>query len=112
MVCFLDRRRHRFFNENINPRIDEAAADACVFLRRHGEADGLHASGGERIDIGNDARAEFRGDLPGALGISVDDAGEFHAFELAPHADMIASELTGTDDYNANGFLAHDFGLV
>ena len=70
------------------------------------------ARGGERIDIGNHARAEFRGDLPRALGIRVHNAREFDAFELAPHADVVPAELAGTDDGNANGFLAHDFALL
>ncbi len=63
LVGFLDRRCHRLFDEHVDPGIEQAAADARVFLRGHGEADGLDARGGECIKIGNHPRAEFRGDL-------------------------------------------------
>ncbi len=112
LVRFIERRRHRLFDQHIDSRVEQTAADARVLFRRDGEAHGLHARGGERVDIRNRPRAEFRGDLPGALGIGVNDAGEFDAFEFAPHADMVASELAGADDSNANGLIAHDFALV
>ena len=72
----------------------------------------MDASGGERIDIGEHSRAEFRGDLAGALGIGVDDSCEFDTFQLAPHADVVASELAGANDCNTNGLIAHDFALA
>ena len=57
----------------------------------------------------NHLRAEFRGDLAGALGVGVNDADEFGAFEFAPHAHVVPAEFSGADHGNANGFLAHDF---
>jgi hypothetical protein len=80
-----------------------------MFLRGHREADGLDARSGERVDIRDYLRAEFPGNLSGVFGTRIDDAREFHALEFAPHANVVASELAGANDCNANGFVAHDF---
>jgi hypothetical protein len=76
------------------------------------EADGVNAVGCERVQIAQDARAEFSGDFLGAFCVRVKDADELRARGFAPDADVVASEIAGTDDGNSNGVFAHDFFLA
>jgi hypothetical protein len=108
-VCFFERRGHRLFDQHVQAGIEKAAADSRVLLRGHGKADGIDLRRGERVEVGEDVCAEFRGDLPRALGVRVRNARQFGPFKLAPQADVVPAELADTDYGHANRFLAHDF---
>ena len=74
-----------------------------------GEADGVDAVGCERVEVTENARAEFRSNFLRAVGVRVDDADKLGALGFAPDANVIASEIADADDSYANGFLAQDF---
>ncbi len=84
-------------------------ADARVLGSRDGEAHGVDAVGRERVEVAKNTGAEFGGNFLRALGVGVDDADELGAFDLAPDANVVASEIADADDRYANGFLAQDF---
>jgi hypothetical protein len=108
-VGFIERCGDGFFDEDVNSRGEDAGADARVFSGGHGEADGVDAVGRERIEVAENARAEFRGNFLRAFGVRVDYADEFNAFDFAPDANVVASEIANADDSYADGFLAQDF---
>ena len=98
-----------FLDEHVNSGCEDARADARVFGGGHGEADGVDAVGRERIEVAENARAEFRGNFLRAVGVGIDDADEFGAFDFAPDANVVTSEIADADDSYADGFLAQDF---
>ena len=74
----------------------------------YGQADRLDAVGRESVQVAENTRAEFRSDFLGALGVRVNDADQLSAFDFAPDADVVASEIADADDSYADGFLAQD----
>src|SRR5579862_8835288 len=108
-VGFVERCGDGFFDEHVNSGREDAGTDAGVFGSGHCEADGVDAVGRERIEVAENARAEFRGNFLCAFGVRVDYADEFGAFDFAPDANVVASEIADADNSYANGFLAQDF---
>jgi hypothetical protein len=110
--------RDGLLDENVETGIEEHAAEAGMFVCGRGEADGVDMFRDERVHIANDARAEFGGDLLGASGIFVDDACELDGTrefaivcQLAPNANVVASEFADADDCYAYGFVRHCLAL-
>ena len=60
---FVERSGHRLFHQHVNAGIEQMAADARMFLGGNGDADGVDAGGSERVEIADNSRAEFGGDL-------------------------------------------------
>ena len=108
-VSFVERCGDGLFDEDINSRCKNARADACVLGCRDGEADGVDAIGRKSVQVAKNARAKFRGNFLRAFGIGVDDADELGAFDFAPDANVVASEIADADDSYADGFLVQDF---
>ncbi len=107
-VGLIERRGHGLFDQHVQAGIEKAAADLRVISGGHGEADGVHTRDGQRVQIANHLRSEFRGDLRRAIGVGVHHAGEFHAVKFAPDADVVPAELSGADHGHANFFFAHE----
>ena len=71
-VGFVERCGDGLFDEHVNSGREDAGADARVFGGGHGEADGVDAVGRERVEVAENARAEFRGNFLRAFGVGVD----------------------------------------
>jgi hypothetical protein len=108
-VGFVERCGDRLFDEYVNSGREDAGADTGVFGSRDGEAHGVNAIGRERVEVAKNASAEFRGNFLRAIGSGIDDADELGAFDFAPDANMVTSEIADADDSYADGFLAQDF---
>ena len=108
-VGFIERCGDGLFDEHVNSGCENAGTDARVFGSGHGEAHGVNAIGRECVEVAKNARAEFRGHFLRALGIGVDDADELGAFDFAPDANVVASEIADADNSYADRFLAQDF---
>jgi hypothetical protein len=108
-VGFIEGCGNGLFDEDVNSGCEDAGADARVFGCGHGEAHGVNAVGRERVEVAENARAEFRGNFLRAFGVRVDYADEFGAFDFAPDANVVAAEIADADDRYADGFLAQDF---
>ena len=108
-VGFVEGCGNGLFDEDVNSGCEDAGADARVFGSGHCEADGVDAVGRERIEVAENARAEFRGNFLRAFGVGINDADELSAFDFAPDANVVASEIANADDSYADGFLAQDF---
>jgi hypothetical protein len=109
LVRFTERSGHGFFNQHIEITFEQATADPCVLFRGHCETDGLDTLRCKRLESRKDAGAKFSGDAGSAADIGVHDADKLSAFELAPHTDVVAAKLAGTNDGNADGFVVHGF---
>src|ERR1700683_1790408 len=80
-----------------------------MFFRRHRQADGLCASRGERLNVGNPPRAEFSGDCSCAFGVCIHNAHELRTLDFTPHPHVVPAKLADTDNSNPYRFPAHDF---
>jgi len=108
-VGFIERCGDGLFDEHVNPGREDARADTRVFGSRDSEAHGVNAIGRKCVEVAKNACAEFRGNFLCAIGIGIDDADELGAFDFAPDANMVASEIADADDSYADGFLVQDF---
>ena len=103
-----DARGHRFLDQHIHARIEKAAADLRVGSRRHSHANSIHAFRRQRVQIANHLCPELRRDLGRAIRVGIHHAGEFHALQLAPHANVVPAELSRANHGHSNGFFAHE----
>ena len=108
-VGFIERCGDGLFDEDVDSRCEDAGADTRVLGSRDGEADGVNAIGGERVEVAKNAGAEFRGNFLCAVGVGIDDADELGTFDFAPNANVVAPEIADADDCNSDGFLVQDF---
>ena len=108
-VGFVERCGDGLFDEHVDSGCEDAGADARVLGCRNGEADGVDAIGRECVEVAKNAGAEFRSNFLRAFGVGIDDADELSAFDFAPDANVVASEIADADDSHADGFLAQDF---
>ena len=108
-VGFIERCGDGLFDQHVNSGCEDAGADARVFGGGYGEADGVDAVGRKSVQVAKNAGAEFRGNFLSAVGIRVDYADQLGAFDFAPDANVVASEIADADDGYTNGFLAQDF---
>jgi hypothetical protein len=89
-----------------------------VFFGGRGETYGVNVFSDERIHIAYHACAKFSGNLLGASGVFVDDAGELDGTcefgavrQFTPDADVVASEFAYAYNCYADGFVRHDLAF-
>ena len=93
-VGLVERGGHGLFDEHIDASFEKAAADAGVIFRGNGDADGVELFGeqvgfaAEMTRVPNSAAT-----CAARVGIGVNDADEFRAFDLAPDAHVVPAEL-------------------
>jgi hypothetical protein len=107
VVCLVQRRGHRFLDENIMAPSEKLASDAGVVLCRHGQADGVDPLGSQSAGAGKDWRAVLGGNFRGAIPVCIEDAHELGAFRLSPNADVVAAEFSDSHDRHADGLRVH-----
>src|SRR5580700_923929 len=72
----------------------------------HGNAYGIH-SASQRFQVGERLRGELGGDTASAFKIGIHDPNEFHPFELAVNAGMVASKIADANHGHSNAAIAH-----